>query len=243
MNITYRQVWQSIGLALLLPLGLAAAADQPLLFTADYRASYAGFSGDVRMQLIPAKNPNEYTYRVTTQARGLARLLRPGMATEEARFRVDDGRIWPLRYTIDDGTKQGDDDMAIEFDWDNKVANSVYEKTPQTLELEPDIHDRLTTDLLVMQSLSAGTVLDRFRIAEKNTVRDYELTYRGEESIEVPAGRFDTVKYLRQRVGSSRSTLVWFAPAAHYLPVRLEQLKRGKTMITTVATDISLGAL
>jgi len=149
-------------------------------------------------------------------------------------------RLIPLHYQLDDGTAKGEDDTTIEFDWDTGVARSIYEQQEATLELTSAVHDRLTTDLLVMQSLSADDPLERFQIVEKNAVRDYELTYRGEETVEVPAGRFAAVKYLRQRVGSSRATLIWFAPAVNYLPVKLEQLKRGKPVVTTVATEISL---
>ncbi|MEE4185449.1 MAG: DUF3108 domain-containing protein [Gammaproteobacteria bacterium] len=241
MKLNYsRQLW-SLGMAVWLPVTAAAGFADPLPFTADYRASYAGFSGDVRMELNRSTAADEYIFTVTTQARGLARLVRPGMATEEARFRVSDAQLVPLSYVIDDGTKDGDDDTVIAFDWDTGVAHSVYEQQEATLELTSAVHDRLTTDLLVMQSLGTGDALERFQIVEKNAVRDYELTYRGEETVEVPAGRFAAVKYLRQRVGSSRSTLIWFAPEVNYLPVKLQQLKRGKPVVTTVATEISLG--
>lgn len=241
MKFAYRRQLWSLGMAVWLPIAAAGGVTEPVTFTADYRASFAGFSGDVRMELNRAEPADEYTFRVTTRARGLARLVRSGTATEEARFRITDGELVPLHYEIDDGTRGGNDDTTIEFDWDNGVAHSRYEQQEETLELTPEVHDRLTTDLLVMQSLSEGNALERFLIAEKNAVRDYELTYRGEETVEVPAGNFAAVKYLRQRVGSSRSTLIWFAPAVNYLPVRLEQLKRGKTVITTVATEVSLG--
>lgn len=237
LDTRLKAVIMLLGVAL---AGPAAAGERPLPFVAEYKASYAGFSGDIRMELAPAGTDDEFIYRVTTRARGLARLIRPGTATEEARFRVADDRLIPLRYSIDDGTKKGEDDTSIDFDWSSGTAHSVYEQSAEKLELEPDVHDRLTTDLKVMRSLRDGEPLEHFRIAEKNAIRDYEFVYRGEETIEVPAGQFATRKYLRQRIGSSRATLIWFAPALDYLPVRIEQLKRGKTSITTVATDISI---
>jgi hypothetical protein len=212
-------------------------------FSAQYEARYAAFSGDITMDLRTGDTADEYVYRVSTQARGLAKLVRSGTATETARFRYEDGAIVPLDYEIDDGTRAGDDDMLVSFDWDTGVANSTYEKESTTLELAPDIRDRLTTDLHVMQQLRKGAAPKTFRIAEKNAIRDYELTFIGDATIDVPAGQFATVKYLRQRVGSSRATIIWFAPALDYLPVRLEQQKRGKTSITTVATSVSLDRL
>lgn len=209
-------------------------------FSAQYEARYAAFSGDVTMELQAGAGADEYVYRVTTRARGMARLIRKGTATETARFRFADGVITPLQYEIDDGTKAGEDNMQVQFDWAAGVADSTYENDSVQLSLAADIRDRLTTDLFVMRALRSGNPPTTFRIAEKNAIRDYEFNFLGTETVAVPAGSFDTVKYLRQRVGSSRATVIWFAPELDFLPVRLEQLKRGKTTIKTVATRIEL---
>ena len=99
-------------------------------------------------------------------------------------------------------------------------------------------YDRLSADIVVIMDLRNGRPPRTLYIAEKNTTREYTFTPRGEATVETPAGTFETVLYLRQRDGSSRSTLIWYARNADFLPVRMEQLKDGKSTVTSVATSI-----
>ena len=158
---------------------------------------------------------------------------------EEARFTSDGERLYSTSYVVEGGSKSSDDDSDIRFDWDSGSAASIYEEEAATLPLEGEVYDRISADIVIINDLRNGLEPRSLRIAEKNEVRDYEFTFQGKETVEVPAGTFDTVKYLRQRIGSSRSTLIWYAPAADYLPVRMEQLKRGDPVATSVATTIS----
>jgi hypothetical protein len=48
----------------------------------------------------------------------------------------------------------------------------------------------------------------------------------GKETLELPAGTFETVKILRLRENKKRETLVWCAPALNYLPVRIWQREK-----------------
>jgi hypothetical protein len=96
--------------------------------------------------------------------------------------------------------------------------------------------DRLTADIAMIQKLRNGETPTGFDLVDRNEIRRYEYTLQGEETIKVPAGTFQTVKYLRNRPGSSRATLIWFAPGMDYLPVKIAQLKRGKSVIEMFAT-------
>ena len=146
----------------------------------------------------------------------------------------------PISYSLEGGTKSSDNDTQLDFDRNAGTIASWYEGEATELQLDDDVYDRMSADIVVMRDLADGIDLGPMRIAEKNQIRDYEYTYQRAEEIEVPAGRFETVVYLRQRVGSSRSTLIWFATGHQFLPVRLEQLKRGKSQIVTVATNLQI---
>ena len=211
---------------------------QPEPFVVTYRLKLMGLSADFTLELERADD-SRYVVRATTQTRGIAKLIRGGAMREEARFSSDGERLYSNSYVVEGGSKSSDDDSDIRFDWDAGTAASIYEEEPATLLLEGDVYDRISADIVIINDLRNGLEPRDLRIAEKNEVRDYEFTFQGKETVEVPAGKFDTIKYLRQRIGSSRSTLIWYAPDAGYLPVRMQQLKRGDPVATSVATRIS----
>ena len=223
--------------------GSPAPADNPNGFVASYSMRYGAFKGEVYMELTSQDAAGEYLFRIESRARGLFKLIQPGTATEESRFLVENGAITPLEYHLDGGRKSTHDNSDVVFDWQELIAYSTYEDESTTLQLIPDVRDRLSTDIFLMMQLAAGITPAEFKIAEKNAIRNYEFNMLGEEKIATPAGEFQTVKYLRHRVGSSRSTRIWYAIDKNYLPVRIEQLKRGKISIVSVAESINTGEL
>lgn len=201
-----------------------------------YELRYAALRGDATIDLQAADAPNEFLYSVTTRTRGIARLLRPGTASEIARFRYDENGFQPLSYRLDDGIAKAENDSTIEFNWQTGIATSTHGTETVELPLRPGMLDRLTADIAVIQKLRNGETLTGFDLVDRNEIRRYEYVPQGEETIRVPAGTFRTVKYLRNRPGSSRATLIWFAPDREYLPVKMTQLKRGESVIEMFAT-------
>ncbi len=219
----------------------AAVTDlPPAPFSITYKVSWMLLSGDVTLTLAENAAPGSYKLTAATQARGLARLGAPDPSVEEAYFVLADNAMLSQSYELIDGSESGENDTEIRFDWDAGVAASRYEQEEANLTLSDNVYDRITADIVIIGDLRNGREPRTLRIAEKNQIRDYTFTPQGREQVKVPAGTFDTVKYLRQRPGSSRSTMIWYAPEIGYLPVRMEQLKRGKTNVTSVATDITL---
>jgi len=222
-----------------LSVSMADAPDPGLSgFHAEYKAHYSVFSGTVILDLQPAGRKGEYLYEVHTKTHGLARIVRPGTALETSNFALIDGKIRPIRYQLDDGTKKVENDTDIRFDWEACVAHSNYKGEAKDIPIKPGILDRLSADIIVIMGLRAGHDPGSYEITDRNSVRTYAFEALGEETMKVPAGEFRTLKFKRQRPGSTRSTLIWYAPDMDYLPVRIEQQKHGKTAITLVATQL-----
>jgi len=201
-----------------------------------YELRYSALRADATVDLKRSDMPNEYLYSITTKTRGLARLLRPGAASEIARFKYDENGFQPLSYNLDDGVAKAENDSDIQFDWQTGIATATHEIDTVELPITAGMLDRLTADIAAIQQLRNGETLTGFDLVDRNEIRRYEYTLQGEETIKVPAGTFRTLKYLRNRPGSSRATLIWFAPDIDYLPVKITQLKRGKSVIEMLAT-------
>jgi hypothetical protein len=220
-------------------LSPAAAEPAPALlngFHTVYELRYAGLRADATIDLQATDTPHEYLYSVTTKTRGIARLVHPGTASEVARFRYDENGFQPLSYRLDDGAAKAENDSAIEFNWQAGVATSTHDTETVELPVRAGMLDRLTADIAMIQKLRSGETSSGFDLVDRNEIRRYEYVLQGEETIKVPAGTFRTFRYMRSRPGSSRATLIWFAPDREYLPVKMTQLKRGESVIETFAT-------
>ena len=117
-------------------------------------------------------------------------------------------------------------DIKLNFDWQNSQlkAQSNAEKT--TLNLAPRIVDPLSLHLLVMADLKQGRNAREYTLAKETELKTYAITHEGKERLETPLGQLDTWRVSRHRPGSSRTTILWFAPSLNYLPVQITQKKK-----------------
>ena len=238
-------LFSAIILSMLPPLASAddaANTDALEEFQVHLVARYIGFSADVWTHLSATENADEYVYEVTTKARGLAKLVRSGTASEKSIFTLTDIGLRPISYHLDDGTKKVENDTDITFDWDAGIARSVYKEEAKDFELTAGMLDRLTADIAAMQKLRSAEEPGSYTLIHRNSIREYGYTSEGKEKISVDAGEFAAVKYKYQRPGSTRHTIIWFAPELGFLPVKAEQFKRGKSQVTMEAASIQRGA-
>jgi len=198
-------------------------------YTAVYDAKGSGFSATNQTTLSPADSSGRIEYRATAKARGLARLIKHDPIVEYTQFEEIDGKYQAVEYHYlfnDSGSKRN---AWILFDRDNLVAKSLYKRVTVELDIRSDHVDRLLEQLVFRADLMAGKVADKYLTVERNSLREAVYEKLGTETIVTKAGSFDTVKYRRQRIGSSRSLIIWLAPELEYLPVRLQHFNEDKT--------------
>lgn len=207
-------------------------------FHAEYKLKYSVLGGEVFLDLAPQEEGGTYIYEVRTKARGLAKVVVRGAAVERSKFRVTDTGLQPVYYLRDDGSGKKENKTEIRFDWDEGIAFSEHKGESFRTPVQRGILDRLSADIFVIMELRAGRTPDNYAIADGKKIDIYGMEALGEEEVEVEAGSFKALKFKRQRAGSSRSTLIWYAPDADYLPVRIEQQKNDKTVVAMVATRL-----
>jgi hypothetical protein len=207
-------------------------------FHAEYKLKYSVLGGEMFLDLRQAIEKDTYTYEVRTKALGLTKIFLRGTAIEWSKFRVTATGLRPLHYLLDDGSGKEENKTDIRFDWDEGIAFSEHEGENFMIPIQDGTLDRLSADILVIMDLRAGRTPDTYAIANGDEVDIYGFEALGEEEIKVKAGTFRALKFKRQREGSSRSTLIWYAPDADYLPVRIELQKNGNTVMAMVATRL-----
>ena len=65
-------------------------------------------------------------------------------------------------------------------------------------------------------------------VADGKRVKDYQLVYRGEETLDTPLGKVDTLHFERVHDDPDRKSDTWVAPAWDYLMVKTVHVEDGK---------------
>jgi hypothetical protein len=226
-------------LTLALAAPLAAIADEAPLapFHAEYDALRNGDAlGKTTLELSDNRD-GTWTLRSETRGTsGLAKLAGIHIV-ETSRFRWHDGRPEAIEYSY----KQ---DSAIK----NRTRHASFangevavEEGGQTFRyaIVPGLIDRHAVTLAIATDLKRNAQAFDYKVAVKDHVEDMRYERGGNETLDVPAGKFETV--LMRRVGEpgsdrKRVARSWFSEKLGWLPVEIEQSeKKGDTITLKLA--------
>ncbi len=218
---TYLMIWSLV-------LAASHAGAEPTPYRAVYKASYNGVP-------ISATGIRELRRTVDGQfvLSSIAKSILASV-TETTTFDLGGSEtIRPLQYEYERtgiGRNRAD---ILRFDWEAQKVVRIADQDGWERDLEPGMHDRLSyqqemrEDLLAAQRSGSDWPEMVYTVAEDDgRIREYRFRVVSEESIEVPAGQFNTIKAERVREHAERITHFWLAPEYDFLLVRFEQTEQ-----------------
>jgi Protein of unknown function (DUF3108) len=143
-------------------------------------------------------------------------------------FRVDGGMIQPLEFWYEDGSRKGEDNAHVVFDWNRGVAVSETEGARHELELTAGVLDLGSAQVALMRDLARTGRPGTYVLADGDSLKTYEYTDNGEQSIATGIGPRQALGFVQQREGRSPSLWVWVAPDLQFVPVRIERRRDGE---------------
>lgn len=218
------------GCSLLLVMSAASAANL-VANDNNYVLSRGGLNlGEARFRLAPEGASGCWRYEYKAKPSGLARLF-IGELSERSDFCVVEGQIRSHRFEYHRSDKSSED-FTLDFDWSERVVRS---SRGELRELKTEMIDRLAMQIAIQQWVierKGEPGPEEFSITkvEDSKVRIYRFRITGRETLEVPAGRFETVRVERSD-DTRRFTRFWLAPERGYGAVRVEQSKDGDEQI------------
>lgn len=217
--------------ALVLAHGAALGADSSIAtYTATYAVQYKGkAAGTAEFAVRYLEREDAYEFTSRTMAKGLLKLARPNPVVERSRFRVVGATLQPLEFWYEDGSRSGEDNFHVVFDWQRRVATISTAAARRELAVPEAALDRGTLQVALMRDLERAGQPATYELADEDSVAHYAYTDNGAARLETEAGSHETRVLTQQRTGSSRSTWLWVAPALRFLPVRIEQRRDGET--------------
>lgn len=214
-----------------------AIAPQP--FVAIYTVSYRGIEGGtLRMELRRDASNGHYIFETRANPNVLARFFISRDAVERTELEVTADGIRPLLWETEDGKSGNKGDGRLQFNWAEQTVTGTYEGKPVNLPLKPGMEDRLSIQIVAMTALLRGKEPGTIEMVNGDSVREYTYTRGKTESLETKLGKFDTIVYESTRPNSNRVSRVWHAAALEYLPVRAEQVRKGKVETVMVLTAL-----
>ncbi len=223
-------------LAVSLYLLAVSAFAGPLLtpHTAEYKIEISIVNGKLTTQFETTETG--YMAESVIRATGLSRLIAGGSIREQSWFSESDGKIQPRQYRSTDGLSSDHDSIALDFNWDLREVTGLIDGEEFQATLEGDVHDRVSLQYGLMYDLLNGGEHAEYFLQDAEELKTLSISNIGSKAVKVPFGRFTAVGIQHQRVGSSRVTTMWCVEELGYLPVIIEQHRKGKLRLRAVLT-------
>lgn len=198
------------------------AAEAPKPFDNVYKAKLYGFNITVTNRLTKT---DDGLYNLLFKADSMI-----GSITEESQMQwnAEQQTIAPLKYTYARRGLGKDRNAELLFDWKNKTVTNNVQKTSWEMDIAQKVQDKLSYQLQMQQDLLNGRESFEYQIADGGRLKKYQFTTVGEEMLETPLGKVNTVKIKRSREDNERVTYAWLAKDWNYLLVRLQQEEKGE---------------
>lgn len=193
--------------------------------TAQYKVKISVVSGQLNTEL--RRTADGYVANHVIKPTGLSRLITRGTMDVTSTFSSEADGVRPIRFQSVD-TIRDDPDEDLTFDWTtNEVSGTVGEENV-LLQLEGIAHDSVSIQYELMHDLLNGGPDEQYVLFDVEKMRIANVSIGGEKKIKTKAGTFTAVGIQHQKEGSSRTTTLWCAKELDYLPVVIEQHRKGK---------------
>lgn len=211
----------------------------PRAFTATYAVTYRGLgAGTITFTFARDAASGHYHFETRPNPSALARLFVSRQAEEHSVMQIDAQGVRPLRWTLDDGTSGKKDDGELHFDWAGRRVTGEVETEPVDLPIEAGLQDRSSLQIAVSTALLRGHEPGTIPLVDDNRIKHYTYVPKGSERRSTKIGAMDTLMYESSRPGSSRVSRLWLAPQLDFLPVRAEQIRKGRTETVMELTSL-----
>lgn len=221
MKYTLSAAW--LVAAALLAAPAADAADLTP-HTAQYKVKISLLSGRLNTEL--RETPDGYVATHVVKPIGLAKML-GGNINVRSEFTAAADGVRPVAFREID-TIGNEPETNIRFDWTTNRASGTVGEDAVDLQLDGLSHDNVSIQYELMYDLLNGKPDDTYVLFDVDKMRVANVRNVGTRSIKTNAGRYEAVGIQHQKEGSSRVTTLWCAAELGYLPVVIEQHRKGK---------------
>jgi hypothetical protein len=219
---------------------IAANAHGETLLTphqAEYKVKISVLGGQLNTEL--RVTPDGYIATHVVKPTGMAKLLARGQISETSQFHTSDDGIRPVHFRADDSLTRDKIKASIQFDWESGEASGTVNGEAVSSTMEQLAYDHVSIQYELMFDLMNGDPSPQYVLFDIDELKTINVSKIGHRTVKVPAGKFEAIGVQHQVVGSKRITTMWCVEALDYLPVIIEQHRKGKLKMRAVLTSYS----
>ena len=222
---------------MLVVLALAAATAHagPLLtpHSAKYNVKVSVVGGELTTRLSRDED-GRYVATHSIRPTGMSRMLARGKIVETSEFYAAEDGIRPDKYTSIDTLSRDKENVDIQFDWNSGEARGTVNEVFVVSAMEDVAHDRVSIQYELMHDLVSGVPNTEYVLFDIDRLKILNVRNVGRKTIKTPAGKFEAVGIQHRTANSKRTTTLWCVEELDYLPVVIEQHKKGKLRVRAV---------
>jgi hypothetical protein len=203
--------------------------------TAEYKVKISVLGGRLETQL--KTSDAGYRGRSLIEATGMSSVIVRGEIVESSEFGIVEDELRPHRFVSDDSLTKDKEQVDLSFDWDDAQITGTINGAPFHADLEGLVHDRVSLQYGLMHDLINGVERTDYLLQDAEELKPLTITNLGSKQVKVPFGSFEAIGIQHQRPGSSRVTTLWCVAELDYLPVVIEQRRKGKLQLRAVLEE------
>lgn len=224
-----------LGMSLWLLDAPAAFAAAPAGFTASYNVSRNGQPMGVATVSLHAADDGTWVYRKSVKGTsGIAAAL--GASVEESsvfRWSHDVPQAISYDYRLQSMLKNHQRHLRV--DWDKHQVHVDDGDGPVIYPASPGMVERNTVSLALGVALRDGKQQAALPVAVRQRVETHNFSVVGNDTVTVPAGRFEAQRV--ERTDADHGFSAWYVPKRYPIPVKLTQRDGGNLMLELVSYE------
>lgn len=194
--------------------------------SAEYKVKISVLSGRLSTRLALTESGFEATHTIVPT--GFARIVSDGTIEEFASFLPMNDGVLPQRYRSSDTLTKDETEADVIFDWEAGSIVGTVDNADYASSIDGLAHDRVSIQYELMYDLMNGGANQTYVLYDIDEFKTLNVSIIGRREIRTPAGRFDAIGIRHQAEGSSRETTLWCVEELGFLPVMIEQHRKGK---------------
>lgn len=215
--------------------GNAIASPQLTPHRAEYKIKISVLGGILETNL--RKSGQGYEADSYIKATGMARLVAHGNISEKSWFDDTSGSIRPARFVSSDTLSKGGEEVDITFDWDKQEIKGQIDGEDFHTSIEGLLQDRVSLQYALMHDLLNDNFYATYSLQDAEKLKLLSVTNLGTKTVKVPYGSVEAIGLQHRADTSSRVTTMWFAEELGYLPVLIEQHRKGKLQVRAMLRE------
>ena len=215
--------------------GVAFSSESLTPHAAEYKVRISVLGGKLSTR-IEATDDGYYA-QSSIVATGMSRILASGTIRESSAMMVSGGVLRPAQFRSVDTLSKGGQTVDLKFDWAALSVGGLIDSADFQADLGGDVHDRVSLQYGLMLDLMSGIERGEYALQDAERLKLLSITNIGTRSVDVPFGRFEAIGIQHQAENSSRITTLWCVEELGYLPVIIEQHRKGKRQMRATLTS------